>query len=105
MLDPEPVATKPLITNRNVYEKGKGDYYAFMNLTNAESIFLVEKKKNQELSDLNINQISNDTASIIFVLSKSKEKIEVVRLEHSKILKSPFGEEKLDKIIYSKNSE
>lgn len=42
---------------------------------------------------------------MVYILNKAKEKVEIIKLDHSKLLKSPFGEEKVDMIVYSKKSE
>jgi hypothetical protein len=39
---------------------------------------------------------------LVYILNKTKEKVEVIKLDHSKLLKFPFGEEKMNKIVYSK---
>ena len=36
------------------------------------------------------------------MLNKAKEKVEIIKLDHSKLLKSPFSEERLDEVVYSK---
>jgi len=41
---------------------------------------------------------------LVYILNKTKEKVEIIKLDHSKLLKSPFGEEKMNKIVYSKKS-
>ena len=64
----------------------------------------MDKKKNTDISDAEIEFISESTSSILYVFNKNKEKIEVIKLDHSKLLKSVFGEEKMNQIIYSKNS-
>jgi hypothetical protein len=48
----------------------------------------------QEINNDQINRVSNDTTSLIYILSKSKEKVEIIRLDHSKILKVEFNEQK-----------
>lgn len=67
-----------------------------------EANTILDKKKNTDITDGGISKVSDNTSSIIYALNKAKEKIEIIKLDHSKLLKSPFGEEKLDKVVYSK---
>ena len=64
----------------------------------------LDKKKNIEISDATIDKISDSTTSLLYIFNKTKEKIEIIKLDHSKLLKSPFGEEKMNQVIYSKKS-
>jgi hypothetical protein len=48
VLNPEPNVLQPLITNRAVYEKGRGDYYKFINLLTTEANVILDKKKNSD---------------------------------------------------------
>ena len=64
----------------------------------------MDKKKNTDISDAEIDHISETTSSILYVFNKGKEKVEVIKLDHSKLLKTVFGEEKMNQIIYSKPS-
>lgn len=104
VLSPEGNPLQPLVTNRAVYEKGRGDYYRFINLLSTEANVILDKKKNSEFGDGGIAKIGDNTSSIIYALNKTKEKVEIIKLDHSKLLKSPFGEEKLDKVVYSKKT-
>lgn len=63
---------------------------------------ILDKKKNTDFADGSISKVTENTSSIIYALNKAKEKVEIIKLDHSKLLKSPFGEEKLDKVVYSK---
>jgi hypothetical protein len=85
-----------------VYEKGKGDYYQVFNMFSNEATVILDKKKGADFSDAAIPKISENTSTMIYALNRAKEKVEIIKLDHSKLLKSPFGEEKLDKIVYSK---
>lgn len=58
----------------------------------AETIQFMDKKKNTDISDSEISQISETTSSVLYILNKNKEKVEVIKLDHSKLLKSVFGE-------------
>lgn len=51
----------------------------------------LDKKKNIEVSDAELTHISDNTSSLVYILNKAKEKVEVIKLDHSKLLKSPFG--------------
>ncbi len=55
----------------------------------------------QELNDDQIKGVSLNSSSLIYILSKSKEKIEIIRLDHSKILKLEFKEERTEKIVFN----
>lgn len=102
VLHPEPTNLQPLITNRVVYEKSKGDYYRAFNLLSNEASAILDKKKGADISDTTISKLSDNTSTILYALNRAKEKVEIIKVEHSKLLKSPFGEERLDKIVYSK---
>lgn len=105
VLNNQPTSTQPLITNRVTYEKGKGYMYRLFNLLSSEAAQFLDKKKNTELPEEEINMIEEqNTSSLLYILNKTKEKIEIIKLDHSKLLKSPFGEEKMDSVIYSKKS-
>ena len=56
------------------------------------------------MSDDIVSKISETTASLLYIFNKTKEKVELIKLDHSKLLKSPFGEEKMNQVIYSKRS-
>ena len=58
----------------------------------AETVQFMDKKKNTDISDSEISQISETTSSVLYILNKNKEKVEVIKLDHSKLLKSVFGE-------------
>lgn len=58
----------------------------------AETIQFMDKKKNTDISDSEISQISETTSSVLYIFNKNKEKVEVIKLDHSKLLKSVFGE-------------
>jgi hypothetical protein len=51
----------------------------------------LDKKKNVEITDFELTSISDNTSSLVYILNKAKEKVEVIKLEHCKLLKSPFG--------------
>ena len=84
-------SNQPLVTNRVTYEKGKGDLYRLYNLNTSETPQYLDKKKSCEVSEAEIDSITDDTSSLLYILNKTKEKIEVVKLEHSKLLQSPFS--------------
>jgi hypothetical protein len=71
-------------------------------MSTAEAALVMEKKRNGEVGDESVGRVSESTSSVLLIMNKSKEKIEVIKLEHAKILKSCFGEEKLNLIVYSK---
>lgn len=100
VLDSNPVTNRPLVLNKAVYEKGKTDCYAMINMSTTDTNYIVERKKSIEVNFLPVTQISIDTSSVIFTLSKAKEKIEIIRLDHSKLLKSPFVDEKIDFVVF-----
>lgn len=58
--------------------------------------YVLDKKSNSENKSSGNIEINENTFSILFVLNKSKEKIEMIKIDHSKLLKSPFKEEKLN---------
>ena len=58
----------------------------------AETVQFMDKKKNTDISDSEISQISETTSSVLYIFNKNKEKVEVIKLDHSKLLKSVFGE-------------
>ena len=62
----------------------------------------MDKKKGADIPDAVISKLSDNTSTILYALNRAKEKVEIIKVEHSKLLKSPFGEERLDKIVYSK---
>ena len=49
--------------------------------------------------------MAETTASLVYIFNKAKDKLEIIKLDHSKLLKSPFGEERVNQVIYSKQSE
>lgn len=102
VLQAEPNHLLPPITNRGIYEKGRGDYYGIANYSTPEAAHMLDRKKNSELPESSISKISEGTSSVLFILNKSKEKVEMIKLDHSKLLKSTFGEEKVSRIVYSR---
>ena len=44
------------------------------------------------MNDTQISKISENTSSLLYIFNKTKEKVEIIKLDHSKLLKSPFGE-------------
>lgn len=51
---------------------------------------MLEKKKNTEITDNIVSKITENTSTVLYILNKAKEKVEIIKLDHSKILKSPF---------------
>lgn len=58
-----------------------------------------DKKKQQELNDLLPEEIDQHTTSIIYVFNKQKEKVEIIKFDHNKLLESSFGEDKIEKKV------
>lgn len=102
LLAHEPAAQQPLVTHKAVYEKGRGDYYQLANLLTSEANVLLDKKKGSDFPEGRISRVGENTSSILYVLNKAKEKVEIIKLDHSRVLKSPFSEERLDEVVYSK---
>lgn len=67
-----------------------------------EAAAILDKKKGADIPDTAVTKLSDNTCTILYALNRAKEKVEIIKVEHSKLLKSPFGEERLDKIVYSK---
>lgn len=91
----------PVVTHRALYEKGRGDFYQLSNLLTAEANILLDKKKGTDFPDGRIARVGDNTSSILYVLNKAKEKVEIIKLDHSKVLKSAFNEEPIDQPVYS----
>ena len=68
------------MTNRAVYEKGKGDCYRLFNMQSTEAALVLEKKKNIELTWQRVPKISEASTSCLYILNKAKEKMEVIKL-------------------------
>jgi hypothetical protein len=55
-----------------------------------EATLVLEKKKNTEITDNIVSKITENTSTVLYILNKAKEKVEIIKLDHSKILKSSF---------------
>ncbi len=92
LLSQNPLSGSPLITHRALYEKGRGDYYQLANMLTTEANLLLDKKKGSDFPEGRIARVGDNTSSILYVLNKAKEKVEIIKLDHIKVLKSPFNE-------------
>jgi hypothetical protein len=49
--------------------------------------------------------VGDNTSSVLYVLNKAKEKVEIIKQDHSKVLKCAFSEDRLDQVVYSKDKQ
>ena len=84
------------------YEKGKGDAYQLHNMESSEAVQFLDKKKGTDISETAIDKLSQTTASLLFIFNKTKEKVEIIKLDHSKLFKCNYKEQKTGKVVYHK---
>lgn len=76
-----------------------------INMLTAEAGVILDKKKGSDFPEGRIARVADNTSSVLYVLNKAKEKVEIIKQEHSKVLKCPFSEDRLDQVVYSKEKQ
>ena len=87
---------KNLIQNLSQYEKGKGSHFQLFNCNNAEARTILQGKN--KLAPEHINS----QVSLVYMIPKNKEKVEVMKIAHEKLQENHFEEETVDMVIQSK---
>ena len=54
------------------------------------------------MSDSAVSAVGTETCSLVYIYNKTKEKIEIVKVEHQKLLNNPFSETKMVELVHSK---
>jgi hypothetical protein len=71
----------------------------------AEAGVVLDKKKGSDFPEGRIARVGDNTSSVLYVLNKAKEKVEIIKQDHSKVLKCAFSEDRLDQVVYSKDKQ
>ncbi len=76
-----------------------------INMLTAEAGVVLDKKKGSDFPEGRIARVGDNTSSVLYVLNKAKEKVEIIKQDHSKVLKCAFSEDRLDQVVYSKDKQ
>jgi hypothetical protein len=71
----------------------------------AEAGVVLDKKKGSDFPEGRIARVGDNASSVLYVLNKAKEKVEIIKQDHSKVLKCAFSEDRLDQVVYSKDKQ